>query len=158
MAWSTGGKTAAVGATPAECVWVNDDAQCSEISSKMNVVGIMTAISGFNCIVTIVSIVSDLQGCRVPVKNLTRIFFAWSIVPITLAVAVIVMAMVNPQCTSTQSLADQEGSYGPGFQMISASFFGMFVSLIIHTCAMYLIGNVQQPNTNNDDEEDELNA
>ena len=147
---------AAIGDKAAECVPVSDQRQCSELSSKMNVVGIMTAIAGFNQLLTIVSIIADLQGCKIPVKNLTKIFFAWSIVPTVLAIAVAVMAMVNAQCGAAQSLEDQEGKYGSGFQMMASSFFGMFLGLLIHTCAMHFIGGGNQAsNVNDDDDEDE---
>lgn len=132
---------ASSGSTPAECVPVNDKRMCSEMTSKLNAVGIMTGIAGFNLLLTVVSIIADLQGCKIPVKNLTRLFFAWSIVPTLLAIAVAVMGMVNAQCGAPQSLEDQEGSYGPGFQMLASSFFGQFLGLLIHTCAMHFIGS-----------------
>lgn len=146
---------APIGDKKAECVSVSNERQCSELSSKMNVVGIMTAIAAFNMLLTIVSIVADLQGCKIPVKNLTKIFFAWSIVPTILAIAVAVMAMVNAQCGATQSLEDQEGKYGPGFQMLASSFFGMFVGLLIHTCAMHFIGSGNQSSNVNDEDDDD---
>jgi hypothetical protein len=146
---------AAIGDQQAKCVAIGDDSVCSELTSKMNVVGIMSCISGFNNLLTIISVFADLQGCKVPVKNLTTIFFAWSIIPTILAVAVAVMAMVNAQCGATQSLSDQEGSYGPGFQMLAASFFGMVLGLAIHLTAMFFIGSTSPVTNTNEDSEEE---
>jgi hypothetical protein len=132
---------AAAGSLPAECVPTSHKRICTELTSKLNAVGIMTIIAGFNILLTIVSVIADVQGCKVPVKNLTRLFFCWSIVPTALALAVAFMAMTNAQCTATQSLEDQEGEYGPGFQMLFAAMFGMCVGLLFHTCAMHFIGS-----------------
>lgn len=132
---------AAVGSIPARCVAVNDKAICSELTSKLRAVGIMSCIAGFNILLTVISTVAEVQGCKVPVKNLTKMLFGWSIVPTLFAIAVTVMAMSNAQCTATQSLEEQEGTYGPGGQMLMASFFGQFLGLMIHMCAMHFIGS-----------------
>ena len=149
---------AAVGEKAAECVPVNSPRQCSELTSKLNAVGIMTAIAGFNVLLTLVSIIADVQGCKVPVKNLTRLFFAWSIVPTLFAVAVAVMGMVNAQCGATNSLEDQEGTYGPAFLMLAVSFFGQILGLLMHTCAMHLLGSGQPATLNDDDDDEEMPA
>ncbi len=146
---------AAIGDQKRNCVDFTHPDICSEIASKLNVVLIMSCISAFNMLVTMASIVADIQGCKIPVVNLTRILFAWSIVPTMFSVAVMVMAMVNPQCTDTQSLSDQEGAYGPGFQTIASSFFGQMLALLVHTGAMVVINSLQQQSVVNDDEDEE---
>ena len=39
--------------------------------------------------------------------------------------------------------------------MMASSFFGMFLGLLIHTCAMHYIGSGNSASNVNEDEEDE---
>ena len=112
-----------------DCFSVTSNRQCSELSSRMKVVGAFSILCIVAAVLNFAVIAGETCGTTFPVRHLAKICFGWSLLPLIIACSLVIGTLVARLCNDPTPLADTNGAFGPGFYMMCAGVLCQIAAL-----------------------------